>query len=238
MPKSTTPKVDQNVHIELMKELYRSFDFFNKKFAGGKLRRPVITIATRGTHKAMGWFCNNIWSVKDKAVHEINICGEALAEGIEQTMDTLLHEMAHLKNFDAGIEDCTDQQRHNAHFKASAEAFGLSVTSSKRFGPAHTALTAETKAIIKGELKPDTVVFTMYRKAFNAIKKDKDKKDKGPKKLTPLMIDKETKEVVEAGAKELGCDMKNLTEMAVKFYLHMQKNKPKSIPQEFRITKK
>jgi hypothetical protein len=227
--------VDENLHLNLMTELYRSFDFFNEKYAKGKLNKPVIQIATAGTRKAMGWFCHDIWSQDGKTKHEINICGEALAAGIEQTFDTLLHEMAHLQNFDAGIKDCTDQQRHNDHFKKAAEGFGLSVKSSKRFGSAHTSLTDATKAVIYDELKPNTELFKLYRKAFNEIKKKKEKK---PRDLKPVLLDKETKETTVAGAEKLGCEQKNLVDIAVKYYMHILATKPKSIPKQFQTTSK
>lgn len=230
---------DSNLHLELQAELYRAFNFFNKKYAKGKLKTPVVTIQSRGKQKAHGWFCHNIWSIGTNTAHEINICAESLAEGINQTVDTLLHEMAHLANYQehSKVVDCTDQQRHNEIFKKKAEQFGLSVTSSKRFGSAHTALTEATKDIIKKELKLNETLFQQYRKTYNEAQKEKKDKEK-PTKLAPVMIGTETKELVAANAKEIGCDQKELTETAIKFYLHMLKTKPTSIPKEFRIAKK
>ncbi len=100
---------DENIHLSLLNELYRAFDFFNKKYAAKKLVRPVIAISPAGKKKAQGWFCNDIWSHKDKTMHEINICTESFGKGMDNTFDTLLHEMAHLKNFQNNIDDCTEQ---------------------------------------------------------------------------------------------------------------------------------
>lgn len=232
-------KTNTNLHLELTQELYRAFDFFNGHFAKGILEKPVITIASAGGRKAHGWFCHSIWgSLKDanKKMHEINICAESLKDGVNQTMDTLLHEMAHLYNFQKNgkVVDCTEQQRHNQIFQKTAQMFGLSVTSSKQFGFGHTELTDATKDIINNKMKFNVELFDLYRKQYNAIKDAKDKKKK-ERKMAPVMIGTEMKDTIEKESKRLGCDQKVLTETAIKYYLHILNTKPNSIPKEFRI---
>lgn len=205
-----------NTHLQLMAELYRAFDFFNVHYKS-ELTRPVITINTAGTRKAMGWFCKDIWMQDEKPVCEINICGEALAKGIMQTMGTLLHEMAHFKNHILGVKDNNDQQRHNMLFREQAENFGLIVAPpSDQYGWAHTDLLPETERLIKNELKPNKELFTLYRRAFNEQKKKAKKST-----LTPVMIDQETKAMIKVAAEELGMSQKDFTTNAVKTYLHL-----------------
>ncbi len=123
--------------------------------------------------------------------------------------------------------------RHNNHFKVSAESFGLNVATHKRFGPAITSLSDDTINVIKTELKPDVQLFELYRKQFNEQKKKKEPKDK---KIVPIMVSTEVKQLVSEAAEKLGCDMKNLNEVAIKYYLHILETKPKSIPKEFLVT--
>jgi hypothetical protein len=231
-------EVDDNLHLGLMKELYRLFDEANKHFKKD-LKRPVITIQSAGKQKAEGWFAHDMWQAKGESIHEINICAESLAKGISQTVDTMLHEMAHLENFvknDNKVVDCTDQQRHNLIFKKTAETYGLVVTSSKRYGFGHTDPSTDTMKWIYDDFKPDANLFALYRKKYNEIK-DRKEKEKGPAKLAPVIISKDMKEAVMAGSKALGCDQKELTEKALKFYLYLVKTKPTSIPKEYRVEK-
>lgn len=229
---ATSSKSSVNTHLELQAELYRAFHFFNKKFADNKLETPVITIQSRSHHKAHGWFCREIWEQGGTVKHEINISAESLAEPIQQTFNTLLHEMAHQWNFMHGIDDCTDQQRHNNHFKVAAEQFGLEVSSCKRFGPAHTKCSPATLSIIEKQFKPKNC-FDIFRKEFNSVKPKKEKKESG---LKPCIVDAATKELIAASAESLGCDQKNLVDFAVKYYMHILATKPKAIPAEFKVT--
>lgn len=216
MKTSTFVVKKYNTHLQLMAELYRSFDFFNAHFKS-ELARPVITINTVGTRKARGWFCKDIWMQDEKPVCEINIGGEALVRGIMQAMEVLLHEMAHYKNHTLEIKDNNDQQRHNKLFKEQAENFGLVVAApTDQYGWAHTSLTPETIKLIKEKLKPNEELYVLYRKAFNEQKKKAKKST-----LTPVMIDKETKEKIKAAAEELGMSQKDLTTNAVNTYLEL-----------------
>lgn len=53
---------------------------------------------------------------------------------------TLLHEMVHYYNFENGVQDCSrGNTYHNRKFKAAAEAHGLTVTHSDKYGWSHTA---------------------------------------------------------------------------------------------------
>lgn len=163
----------QEKQIELLNELYRSFDFFNKHFALNQLKRPLITIQTDRSHKTYGWFGKNFWgenSKKEANIDELNLTAETLHRQPEEVLETLLHEMAHLKNAQAGIKDCTVTQYHNKSFKESAEGFGLKVGTMVRKGWAYTQLDDAAKEAIT-QLKPNKSAYCICRKPEVRIKK-------------------------------------------------------------------
>lgn len=104
----------------VIEKLEQHFELFNKKFFGGKLSKPIITVSPDTTRGAYGWCTSwKAWTDKelDQAVdfskvaeeklekmkkeegfYEINMCAEYLARPFEQTAGTLLHEMVHLLN--------------------------------------------------------------------------------------------------------------------------------------------
>jgi hypothetical protein len=209
----------KNIPLELMNELYRSYDFLNKHYCDGKLPRPMIIVSSSFNKKAHGWFSPSRWKLgSDKPVSEITLCGESFSRGHEDVLGTLIHEMAHLKNYvdnDNKVVDCSEQQRHNNIFKTTAEFFGLVVTSSKRFGPAHTSL-GETAHKALNALKPNKKLYELY-----AEMKSKDEKTKKESKLKPVMIDKETKVMIQGAAKALGMTEKALVTGAVEMFLSL-----------------
>ena len=59
---------------------------------------------------------------------------------IEEVAATLLHEMVHYYNYENGIQDCSrGNTYHNRRFKAAAEAHGLIVEHSDKYGWSHTS---------------------------------------------------------------------------------------------------
>ena len=76
--------------------------------------------------------------------HEIVLTGEGLRRGGRATAGTLLHEMAHAVNIAKGVKDCDTNQRHNKHFKNTAErVFGLTITEDAHRGWSDTEVTDE-----------------------------------------------------------------------------------------------
>lgn len=151
---------------ELLDELYRAFDFFNDKFAEGKLPKVVITIQESGRKNALGWFGNGFWSdsITGNGVPEINLSAEYLARGPSGLLETLLHEMAHLYNAVVEeIRDCSSGQYHNKHFKRAAELFGLTVKRTHNKGWAYTQLGEEAEKAIK-EFNPNREVYKSLRR--------------------------------------------------------------------------
>lgn len=137
-------------YTKIIMQLGFAFDHFNKIFAEGKLKRPIITAATRGRKNALGWFRPEGWSNGDKEhMHEINISAEKLGRSWDDLCETLLHEMAHLWNQQHNIQDCNAVQYHNRKFKTAAEMFGLVVTKMKNKGFAITELGPKAKEAIK-----------------------------------------------------------------------------------------
>ena len=120
--------------------LNKIFDLLNEEFFESSLSRPTITI--QSTPKAYGHFSLNkdTWISKIGGTHEINIGAGTLARPIEEVVATLLHEMVHYFNFIMGIQDCSrGNTYHNRRFKDAAEARGLIITHSEKYGYAHTA---------------------------------------------------------------------------------------------------
>lgn len=120
--------------------LNKIFDLLNAEFFENALSRPTITI--QSTPRAYGHFSlrEDTWVSKLGGTHEINIGAGTLARPIEEVAATLLHEMVHYYNYENGIQDCSrGNTYHNKKFKAAAEAHGLIVTHSDKYGWSHTA---------------------------------------------------------------------------------------------------
>lgn len=120
--------------------LNKIFDLLNAEFFEGALSRPTITI--QSTPRAYGHFSlrDDTWVSTLGATHEINIGAGTLARPIEEVAATLLHEMVHYYNYENGIQDCSrGNTYHNKKFKATAEAHGLVVEHSQKYGWSHTS---------------------------------------------------------------------------------------------------
>ncbi len=162
--------MDNKIHLTLLSTLYRAFDHFNQTFSSSEpLPTPVINLGPAGKRPYYGWFRANSWTVKDKQtegsdplIPEINISPEYLDRKPEDVFETLLHEMAHLKNWVLGIKDCNASQYHNKKFKEQAENFGLSVSKMRNRGWAKTTLADAGKQAIDA-LTIDKNVFNIAR---------------------------------------------------------------------------
>ena len=120
--------------------LNKVFDLLNAEFFENALSRPTITI--QSTPKAYGHFSlrEDTWISKLGGTHEINIGAGTLSRPIEEVAATLLHEMVHYYNYEMGIQDCSrGNTYHNRRFREAAEARGLIVTHSDKYGWSHTS---------------------------------------------------------------------------------------------------
>lgn len=120
--------------------LNKVFDLLNAEFFENTLSRPTITI--QSTPRAYGHFSlrDDTWVSKLGGTHEINIGAGTLARPIEEVAATLLHEMVHYFNHESGVQDCSrGNTYHNKRFKVAAEAHGLNVEHSEKYGWSHTS---------------------------------------------------------------------------------------------------
>lgn len=177
--------------IKLINELYRSFDHFNEHFCKGSLIRPIITLQGDSNRSTYGWYGRKFWGdVKDESqsFDEINLTAETLHREPTHVLETLLHEMAHLKNAQEGISDCTATQYHNSEFKKSAEYFGLKVDKMKGRGWAFTSLSDKVITAIE-LLKPNKDAYQITRRPPLKLKKE-------PKTI-PLSVDLSYQEKID-----------------------------------------
>lgn len=101
-----------------------------------KTGAPRATIlVTRKTGNVMGHFTNwQPWSDGERGFHEIMISAEHLARGPRAVLGTLLHEVAHSLDMQAGIKGTSGDGYHNRKFALTAEALGLIITQAPRIG--------------------------------------------------------------------------------------------------------
>lgn len=152
---------------EVIEKLENLFDILNGKYFDNELQRPVITVSPDTTKGSYGWCtCWKAWKTgevksflnmtedeinawKNEGFYEINLCAEYLNRSFEQIAGTMLHEMVHLYNVNQGVQDCSRSGTyHNKRFKESAEAHGLIVESTEKYGYAKTTLNEQSKAFV------------------------------------------------------------------------------------------
>jgi hypothetical protein len=157
----------QEKYIDLINELYRSFDFFNEYFCQGKLNKPLITLqGDKSPGTTYGWFGKEFWKDNREEgelnIDELNLTAESLHRSPEGVLQTLLHEISHLKNAQEMVMDCTPNQYHNENFKTAAEFFGLQVFRMNGKGWAGTSLDEKAREAIK-QLQPKTELYKIVR---------------------------------------------------------------------------
>jgi len=111
----------------LLAELHRAYRFFNWRFTGNTLPAAIaITLERRQKGRSLlGYHSLAALPTPVGCKPHIALLPEYLAS-VDASMNCLLHEMAHLRNFQLGIQDTnTRTQYHTLDFKVSAELFGL-----------------------------------------------------------------------------------------------------------------
>jgi hypothetical protein len=147
--------------------LNKVFDLLNAEFFESELSRPTITI--QSTPKAYGHFSlrEDTWVSKLGETHEINIGAGTLSRPIEEVAATLLHEMVHYYNHVHGIQDCSrGNTYHNRQFKEAAEARGLTVRRSDKYGWSHTS---PADGLLDFVLKNDLTDILINRNDFSGF---------------------------------------------------------------------
>lgn len=105
--------------------LEKMYQTINSDKFGGILPTPIITVQSKpGTYGHCS--CKHVWNRKDDTTFELNIAAEMLAVPIEETLDTIIHEMVHLYCIKMDIKDTSrNGAYHNKRFKEEAERVGL-----------------------------------------------------------------------------------------------------------------
>lgn len=124
------PRTRPNDPISAMiAELHRAYRFFNWRFTGNTLPASIAITLERPhsmhDRNRFGYFSVSDLPTPAGSQSHIALLPENLAS-VDASMECLLHEMAHLRNWQLGIAD-TDlrTQYHAMDFKISAELFGL-----------------------------------------------------------------------------------------------------------------
>ena len=148
--------------------LEKLYDKLNTDFFNGELDRPVITI--QSSSRSYGHYTlYDAWSVKGEGYKEINIAAGTLNRPIEYTICTLLHEMCHQYNNEiAHVQDCSrGGTYHNKYFKRTAEAHGLTVTRSEKYG---WSITSPSDELLDWILNNDIQEIKLNRNEYHGIR--------------------------------------------------------------------
>lgn len=150
-------------------QLEKLYNKLNADFFGGALESPVITI--QSSKNSYGHYTVfNAWSVKGRGRREINIAAGTLDRPIENVTATLLHEMCHQYNAEIlHQQDCSGSSMayHNKVFKATAEAHGLKVSRSEKYGWSHTE---PSDVLIEWLIENDIPEIRMNRNEISGIR--------------------------------------------------------------------
>lgn len=111
----------------ILEALEMAHGHFNQTLFAGSLREiPTITLQTKGTRHALGWYARERWENETSRPAELNLSAEELKRPAVEVLETLIHEMCHQKAHQEGIKDCSrNGAYHNGRFKLIAEASGL-----------------------------------------------------------------------------------------------------------------
>lgn len=106
-------------------QLEKIYNTLNTDLFDGALPVPIITVQSKpGSYG----HCSvaKVWQRKDDKTYELNIAAEVLNYPIEETLDTMIHEMVHLYCRENNIKEVSRGGRyHNKRFKEEAEKRGL-----------------------------------------------------------------------------------------------------------------
>ncbi len=129
---------------DAIEELERAYSMLVPRF-DIEMPRPIITVQSAGRKTCLAWFSQKRWKSNTVRMDmcEINFSAEKLSRATVSICETLIHEMVHYANFIKGIKDCTQNQYHNARFKALAESVGLGVERMPNKGWASTYIRSD-----------------------------------------------------------------------------------------------
>lgn len=114
--------------------LEKIYTHLNEDFFESTLPIPIITVQSKpGTYG----HCTvaKVWQRPDGNTYELNIAAEVLNYPIEETLDTMIHEMVHLYCRENGIKETSRGGKyHNGRFKEEAEKRGLICHKTEQYG--------------------------------------------------------------------------------------------------------
>ena len=186
-----------------IQQLEDLFGVFNYKYFEGELSKPIITVSPDTTKGAYGW-CTSYKAWKEAGhdtdgYYEINICAEYLSRPYEEVAGTMLHEMIHLFNLEAGVKDTSrGGTYHNKKFKEAAEAHGLTCECDPKYGWTKISLTEESKQEVQDFMKSiGKSSFDLYREPVKEEKEKRKGKSSSRKYVCPCcgLIVRATKKV-------------------------------------------
>ena len=164
-----TETMTKNDTIQAVIEKLESiFTVFNEHIFNGQLEKPIIIVAPDTMRGSYGWCSSKkIWKGdEEQEFYEINLCAEYLTRPFEETTETLLHEMIHLKNMMDGVKDTSRSGKyHNRKFRDTAERYGLEVEQDSKYGFSRTKYSEKTLAWLNAEF-PEENAFPLYRMKF------------------------------------------------------------------------
>lgn len=115
-------------------QLEHIYHALNADFWEDELPVPIITVQSKpGTygHSSL----TKVWKKREDDAYELNIAAEVLSYPIEETIDTMLHEMVHLYCRENGIKEVSRGGKyHNGKFREIAEAHGLTCIKCGQYG--------------------------------------------------------------------------------------------------------
>lgn len=139
--------------VELHEELSRAFDFFNRELWAGKLPPVVLNFhpqppngALLGHYKPQSWRDPSSGELKDEIVFYADLC---LMAGMEEVLETELHEMAH--HWQQHLGKPSPHGHHNREWHQECARIGLATSPGDPKG--FSKLTATSRALIE-RLKP------------------------------------------------------------------------------------
>lgn len=115
-------------------QLEHIYNVLNTDFFNDALPVPIITVQSKpGSYGHCT--TTKVWQRKESKAYELNIAAEVLNFPIEETIDTMLHEMCHLFCMQNKIKDtCNNGKYHNKRFKKVAEDHGLTCVPCGQYG--------------------------------------------------------------------------------------------------------
>lgn len=107
------------------------YQYFNKTLFGDTLNNCLLNFSRKS--KAMGFFAPNRWGKENEKanIHEISLNPEFLKLGIQESLQTLVHEMCHLWQHDHGKPSAG---YHNKEWARKMEEVGLTPSNTGKPG--------------------------------------------------------------------------------------------------------